>query len=169
MIGSSCYSFVICRRQLKKLDGADTRIHSVIDNILDGMITVDADGTICAMNPAARKMFGYRESDFVGAPFTQLIPKQFDREAKARPSRLPLGSPGGAYREHHPGAGADSHRDFFPGRNFAKRNDRGQDKFFVAMIRDVTERKRFEEEIAAERKPRRHPRSIEDGVITTDV
>ena len=44
MIGSSCYSFVICRRQFKKLADADMRIHSVIENILDGMITVDAEG-----------------------------------------------------------------------------------------------------------------------------
>ncbi len=34
------------------------RIKSIIQNILDGMITVDEKGVICSMNPAAEKMFG---------------------------------------------------------------------------------------------------------------
>ena len=44
------------------------------------------------------------------------------------------------------------------------------EQFFVAMIRDVTERKRFEKEIAAEKESLAVTlRSIGDGVITTDV
>src|SRR6187200_835568 len=43
-------------------------------------------------------------------------------------------------------------------------------KLFVAMIRDVTERKRFEQEIDAEKENLAVTlRSIGDGVITTDV
>src|SRR3977135_1942446 len=41
---------------------------------------------------------------------------------------------------------------------------------FVAMVRDVTERRRFEQEIAADKESLAVTlRSIEDGVITTDV
>src|SRR6187200_206554 len=43
-------------------------------------------------------------------------------------------------------------------------------KLYVAMIRDVTERKRFEQEIDAEKENLAVTlRSIGDGVITTDV
>ncbi len=43
-------------------------------------------------------------------------------------------------------------------------------KFYVGMVRDVTERKRFEKEIAAEKESLAVTlRSIGDGVITTDV
>ena len=80
MIASSCYSFVISRRQLKRLASAEARIRSVIDNILDGMITVDENGAIHSMNPAAQRMFGYVENEFLGRTFTRLIPKCFDRE-----------------------------------------------------------------------------------------
>ena len=45
-----------------------------------------------------------------------------------------------------------------------------QQQIYVAMIRDVTERKRFEEAMRAEKKASRSPcGSIGDGVITTDV
>ena len=43
-------------------------------------------------------------------------------------------------------------------------------KFYVAMVRDVTEQKRFEKELAAEKESLAVTvRSIGDGVITTDV
>src|SRR5437588_11259028 len=45
-----------------------------------------------------------------------------------------------------------------------------QSTLYVAMIRDVTERKRFEREIAAEKENLADTlRAIGDGVITTDV
>ena len=45
-----------------------------------------------------------------------------------------------------------------------------QQKFHVAMVRDITERKRFEEELAAEKKSLAVTLgSIGDGVITTDL
>src|SRR4029077_5070786 len=45
-----------------------------------------------------------------------------------------------------------------------------QQKHYIAMVRDVTERKRFEQEIAAEKESLAVTlRSIGDGVITTDV
>ena len=45
-----------------------------------------------------------------------------------------------------------------------------EQKLYVAMMRDVTERKRFEQEIAADKESLAVTlRSIGDGVITTDV
>src|SRR5437899_11521951 len=45
-----------------------------------------------------------------------------------------------------------------------------QQRVYVAMVRDVTERKRFEQQIAAEKESLAVTlRAIGDGVITTDV
>ena len=55
LLVSNSYSCVLVRRQLSKLEGVETRIKSIIQNILDGMITVDEQGVICSMNPAAEK------------------------------------------------------------------------------------------------------------------
>ncbi len=59
LIASSGYSFILYRRQLKKLDSADLRIRAVIDHVLDGMVMINTRGAILSMNPAARHMFGY--------------------------------------------------------------------------------------------------------------
>src|SRR5437899_12252691 len=74
-IVSNSYSFVLVRRQLAKLEGIETRIRSIIENILDGMITVDEQGIICSMNPSAEKMFGCINNEMVGHNFTKLVPK----------------------------------------------------------------------------------------------
>ncbi len=78
LVVSNGYSFALVRGQLSKLEGVETRIRSIIENILDGMITVDENGVICSMNPAAEKMFGYRENEMVGYKFTKLVPKWYE-------------------------------------------------------------------------------------------
>src|SRR5205814_905916 len=77
MIASSIYSYRVCRRQLKKLASADTQIQSVIDQILDGMITINEKGAVRSMNPAAKRMFGYGENDSFATDFSELIPNCF--------------------------------------------------------------------------------------------
>src|SRR3954469_19725346 len=72
---SNYYSFVLVRRQLSELEGVETRIRSIIENILDGMITADENGLICSINPAAEKMFGYALADLKGYKFSKLVPK----------------------------------------------------------------------------------------------
>ena len=84
LVVSNSYSFTLVRRQLSKLEGVETRIRSIIENILDGMITLDEQGVICSLNPAAEKMFGYTEQEMVGYKFTKLIPKFYGSEPDAK-------------------------------------------------------------------------------------
>src|SRR5438045_8881799 len=77
LVASNSYSFVLVRRQLSELEGAETHIRSVIENILDGMITVDENGIIRSMNPAASEMFGCRDNEMIGHNFIRLVPKRY--------------------------------------------------------------------------------------------
>src|SRR5947207_6551125 len=80
LIVSNSYSFVLVRGQLAKLEGVEIRISSIIENILDGVITVDEQGVICSMNPSADKMFGCINNEMVGHKFTKLVPKSYGNE-----------------------------------------------------------------------------------------
>jgi PAS domain S-box-containing protein len=170
LISSNSYSFVMVRRQMTNLEGIETRISSIIDNILDGMITVDQAGTICSMNPAAEKMFGCRDNEMVGHDFTRLVPKRYASEHDSKPivcnwkeiikrtGRTTLAL--GRTRKHAT----------FPIEISLSEMKVNDEKLYVAMVRNVTERKRFEQQIAAEKESLAVTlRSIGDGVITTDV
>ncbi len=170
MIASSLYSFIIGRRQFKNLESADTRIRSLIENIMDGMITVDEEGGICSMNPAARRMFGYNENEYAGDSFSRLVPKCYDREMTGDPSPCEWAElaqrTGGIILALAQTRG----RATFPVEISLSEMLRDNEKFYVAMVRDITERKHFEEELAAEKNSLAVTLgSIGDGVITTDL
>jgi PAS domain S-box-containing protein len=170
LVISNSYSFVLVRRQLSELEGAETHIRLVIENILDGMITVNESGVIRSMNPAAEEMFGCRDNEMVGSNFTRLVPKRYESEHDTKPvvcnwteimrrtgtSTLALGRT----RKHVT----------FPVEISLSEMVVDQQRIYVAMVRNVTERKRFEQEIAAEKESLAVTlRAIGDGVITTDV
>ncbi|HEY4283457.1 MAG TPA: CHASE3 domain-containing protein, partial [Chthoniobacterales bacterium] len=169
---SNSYSFVLVRRQLAELDGVEARIRSIIDNILDGMITVDETGMIHSINPAAEEMFGYKAADLKGYKFSKLVPKLElggnDRDAKPVNCTWTI-------MEKRTGTatvGLARTRNLvtFPVEISLSQMEVENRKLFIAMVRNVTEQKQFEKEIAAEKESLAVTlRSIGDGVITTDV
>ena len=170
LVVSNSYSFVLVRRQLSELEGAETHIRSVIDNILDGMITVDDSGVIRSMNPAAEKMFGCRDNEMIGHNLTRLVPKRYESEHDSKPvvcnwTEL-MGRTGGSTLA----LGRTRKHVAFPVEMSLSEMIIDQQRVYVAMVRDVTERKRFEQQIAAEKESLGVTlRAIGDGVITTDV
>jgi PAS domain-containing protein len=47
-------------------DEEDTRYRSVVDNVIDGIITIDETGRIESFNPAASSIFGYANDEVIG-------------------------------------------------------------------------------------------------------
>src|SRR5438045_8530930 len=134
------------------------------------MMTVDETCIIRSMNPAASKMFGCRDNEMIGHNFTRLVPKRYESEHDVKPvvcnwteimrrtggSTLALGRT----RTHVT----------FPVEMSLSEMIIDQQRLYVAMVRDVTERKRFEQQIAAEKESLAVTlRAIGDGVITADV
>nr|MBA2431677.1 CHASE3 domain-containing protein [Chthoniobacterales bacterium] len=170
LVVSNSYSTVLVRRQLTKLDGVETRIRSIIENILDGMITVDEEGVICSMNPAAEKMFGCINNEMVGHKFTKLVPKTYAAEPEAQPVACAWDDLARRTGSTTLAVGRTRRHAVFPVEISLSEMTVANKKLYVSMVRDVTERKRFEQEIAAEKESLAVTlRSIGDGVITTDV
>jgi two-component system, cell cycle sensor histidine kinase and response regulator CckA len=170
MLLSSSYSFVLCRRQLQKLRSADTRIRLVIDNILDGMVTLDETGAVYAMNPAAKEMFGYRKWEFFTGHFTQLVSEYFERNTQTSATTYDWNYLVGSTGRTILALARTRERATFPVEISLSETVVDERKYYIAMIRDITEQKRFEEELAAEKKSLAVTlSSIGEGVITTDV
>jgi len=55
----------------------ETYIRAVIDNIIDGIITIDEKGIIQSLNPAAQKIFGYEADETIGQNVTLLMPESY--------------------------------------------------------------------------------------------
>ncbi|MGB0684051.1 MAG: response regulator [Magnetovibrionaceae bacterium] len=58
-----------------QLETSESRLRSVIDNMLDGLIVIDDVGRIESFNPAAEKMFGYEAFEVLGRNVSMLMPE----------------------------------------------------------------------------------------------
>lgn len=59
---------------VSRLVRAEARIRAVVENVLDGLITIDEQGVIESANPASEKIFGYSAKEMVGKNITMLMP-----------------------------------------------------------------------------------------------
>ena len=72
-VGSQIGEFVERKRAEVALQDSEKRMRSVLDNVSDGLATIDQAGVIESANPAVVKLFGYLESELVGQPADILI------------------------------------------------------------------------------------------------
>jgi len=61
------------RRAEEKLRASEARTRSIIDNMLGGLITIDDQGCIDTVNPAAEHIFGYRREELLGQRLSALL------------------------------------------------------------------------------------------------
>ena len=60
-------------RQREALRDAAARINTIMNNVVDGIVTVDVDGVIQSMNQSSEHNFGYREVEVLGRKFVMLL------------------------------------------------------------------------------------------------
>ncbi len=55
----------------------ETRLHTVVDTAVDGVILIDAQGQVLMFNPACEKLFGYRKDEVIGQNVKMLMPEPY--------------------------------------------------------------------------------------------
>ena len=74
------------RRELQlNLDALQQRHLMLLNLSEEGIIQVDAQGRVDALNPAAERLTGYRNADIRGRSFGELLPVQLEGETDALP------------------------------------------------------------------------------------
>lgn len=138
-VGSQIGEFVERKRAEVALQDSEKRMRSVLDNVSDGLVTMDQSGLIETANPAVVKLFGYSEQELIGQPSDILIAtthrSAFDNYLQRR---LKLDIPvSGA----HETMGKRKNGSLFPLEFVVSSMQIGSRHLFIATLRDISERK----------------------------
>ncbi len=126
---------------------SEERLRVVMDSTVDGIIVIDEDGVIETFSRSASEIFGYAPDEIIGRNIDLLMPEP-DRSRHAGYMRRYL-------------AGGESHIIGIGREIKAQRKDgtiipieigvsevtMGDERFFTGTVRDISERKRVEEEL----------------------
>jgi len=138
-VGSQIGEFVERKRAETALQDSEKRMRSVLDNVSDGLATIDQTGIIESANPAVTKLFGYSEEELKGQQSDVLIAtthrSAFDNYLQRR---LNLDIPvSGA----HETMGKRKNGSLFPLEFVVSSMQVGSRHLFIATLRDISERK----------------------------
>ncbi len=132
-----------------ELEKSQDELQAIITHVLDGIITISASGEIQEFNPAAEKIFEYSRSDVLNKNINMLIPElviskhctpvdqsiQPDQECNVDKSRQEIL----AFRK-----GGKP----FPLELSFSGMELDEKRYFIGIVRDITERKRTEQQIS---------------------
>lgn len=126
---------------------------AVLESALDCIITIDHEGRVIEFNPAAERTFGYRRDDVIGADLAELIVPPALRDAHRRAlSRWtadgPLEGAGRQLGKRIELTALRSDGTEFPIEIAITRLDLPGPPLFTASIRDISERRRIEEQLS---------------------
>lgn len=144
LIGHLFQSARKARRMAADLAENRVRLAAVIDNAVDGIITIDEQGTVQSVNPACTRIFGYARHEMIGRNVKMLMPEPYhsahdgylERYHRTGEARII-----GAGRE---AAGRRKDGSVFPLELSVAKLDLGGTVAYSGVVRDISERKRAE-------------------------
>jgi PAS domain S-box-containing protein len=150
-----------------ELEQANERVRSVIDNAPDAIITIDTSQEIVMFNPSAEAIFGYKAEEVVGKPLTMLMP---DSAIDVHPGHVKgflESNETMLHMDNRPNVeGLRKDGSIFPAEASIAKMLLGEEIFFTAILRDVTERKEAEKQLHLQSSALI---SAVNGIVITDV
>lgn len=140
----------ITRRKAAELalQESEARMRAIVDTAVDAIITIDHRGHIERFNPAAERLFGYRENEVTGKNVSMLMPSPYaemhdgylDRYLQTGEKRI-IGKGREVVGKRRDGS-------VFPMELAVAEMHIVERRMFTGVVRDITERKRAEAENA---------------------
>ncbi len=154
------------RRHEDDLRDKEAHQRALLDNLFDGIITIDENGRIDTFNKAAERMFGYGAEEVRGHNVTELMPERFRERHDRALHRRATGHRSTDFTRIQNVRALRKDGGHFPMELALTEVHRGERLFFIGVVRDLTEQREAEQGLQlAERV---FESSIE-GILVTDA
>jgi len=135
------------KRAEDELRRSEARHRVVVETASDAVVSIDESGTIILANPATKRIFGYDSEELIGKPLTVLMPGAMRKLHDTGFKRyLETGERQLNWQGTEVTAMRASGEEFPAEVSFGEMTIDGR-KIFTGFIRDISEKKRAEEEL----------------------
>jgi len=146
------------------------RFRAVVDTAKDAIITIDNRGDIVGWNNSAKVMFGYSGDEINGQSLSLIMPERYREDHRNGLRRVASGGVTKIIGKTVELAGLRKEGSEFPLELSISTWKTGEEVFFTAIVRDITERKLAEEALrASENKFRLAMEATNDGLWDWNV
>lgn len=160
------------RQAHDELVAREAQMSAILDNAADAIVCIDTDGSIRTFNSAAQSIFGFSEKEVIGRNASVLMPDDYALlhgdflKGTMEGQSLKLGIVGAGVRELE---GKRKNGSVFPIEVSLGESRTARNHMIVGVIRDITERKAFQQALhAADEQVRLLMASVGDGVYGID-
>jgi PAS domain S-box-containing protein len=132
-----------------ELESRVAEMRAIVDTATDGVVVIAADGTIRSISPAAEALFGFDNDDVVGKSFASLFAIESQRAARDYLAGLSEHGVASVLNDGREVIGREAQGRFIP--LFMTIGRLPDDSGYCAVVRDITQWKRAEEELTQAR------------------
>jgi PAS domain S-box-containing protein len=138
-------------RALRSAEAATREQQAILDTATDGVLIIDRDGKITGMNKSAEALFGFDFAEIQNSSFTMLFAPESHRAAVDYLDKLASNGVASILNDGREVVGRERNGGLIPlFMNLGKVGEDGQK--FCAVLRDITQWKRAEEELTGARR-----------------
>lgn len=130
--------------RIAKLDISERRQRSIVENMVDGLITIDEIGEVLSFNSAAIKLFGYHVDEVIGRNIKMLMPEQYKSEHDLYLRNYKQSSIKKIIGIGREVEGLRKDGSTFPLELAVSEMTVNGDKIFTGVVRDITERNQMD-------------------------
>lgn len=131
-----------------QLQEREARIRAIMNNALEGIVSIDGEGLITAFNPAAAAIFGYSPEEVLGRPISILVPSPHAEQHDAYIRRfIDSWDPGGLIGSHREVQGMRRDGSLVPLELSVSALRLNDTWTFTGMVRDISKRKEMEKKL----------------------
>ncbi len=122
-------------------------MRSVVNHVIDGIISIDERGTVTTFNPAAERIFGYAAAEIIGRNVNTLMPEPYHSEHDAYLRNYVTTGEAKIIGIGREVVGKRKDGSTFPMELAVSQFHTGVHRRFTGIVRDITDRKRLEREL----------------------
>ncbi len=158
------------QRTDEALADREARLQAILRTAVEGIVTIDEQGVIDSINPAAERIFGYERDELVGCNVSMLMPSPHRENHDHYIARYLAGG-----RAHIIGIGREvegQRKDgsLFPLELAVSELSTGGRRLFTGMVRDISDRRKAEEKARLRLHDAAHTaRLLELGEMTSGI